>query len=324
MNSAIRRWPAGLFIVIGLAGCGQFAPSEAGGGLPGTAVMPLAFDRIDRDLVGDLEGALQTLGLTQLVEQQRMGVALVDMTDPSTIRYAGINDNLMLYAASLPKIAILLTAFELMEEGEIDDTREIRETLTAMIRVSSNPAATRALRWVGFESIERTLRKPEYQLYDARGQGGLWVGKAYDPTPAEHRDPLFQYSHGATARQAARFFALLDRGLLVSPERSRQMKEILGDPGIHHKFVKGLSGRPDAEIYRKSGTYRGHHADAALIEHNGKRYVAAALVDDPRGGVILERLIVALDDIIARPHHHSSPLAAGATSNPDSSPIPGD
>jgi beta-lactamase class A len=109
---------------------------------------------------------------------------------------------------------------------------------------------------------------------------------------------LFNYSHGATARQAARFFALLERGLLVSRERSREMLEILGDPGIKHKFVRGLSVRPEATIYRKSGSFRGHHADAALIEHNGHRYIAAALVDDPRGGRILEKLILVLDDII--------------------------
>jgi beta-lactamase class A len=276
----------------------MYSPSEAGDKGSNVLATPMALEQIDRGLQAELQAALVGLDLQPLVRHQQIGVALVDLTVPEELRYAGINDDVMFYAASLPKIAVLLTVFEKIEAGEIDDSGALRQTLTDMIRVSSNSAATRAIRLVGFDSIAETLEKPEYRLYDLTGNGGLWVGKAYDPTPAVRRDPLFNYSHGATARQAARFFALLDKGLLVSQERSREMLEILGDPGIQHKFVRGLASRPEATIYRKSGSYRQHHADAALIEHNGHRYIAAALVDDPRGGRILEKLILAIDDII--------------------------
>jgi beta-lactamase class A len=276
----------------------MYSPSEAGDKGSNVLATPMALEQIDRGLQAELQAALVGLDLQPLVRHQQIGVALVDLTVPEELRYAGINDDVMFYAASLPKIAVLLTVFEKIEAGEIDDSGALRQTLTDMIHVSSNSAATRAIRLVGFDSIAETLEKPEYRLYDLTGNGGLWVGKAYDPTPAVRRDPLFNYSHGATARQAARFFALLDKGLLVSQERSREMLEILGDPGIQHKFVRGLASRPEATIYRKSGSYRQHHADAALIEHNGHRYIAAALVDDPHGGRILEKLILALDDII--------------------------
>ncbi len=167
-----------------------------------------------------------------------------------------------------------------------------------MIRHSSNEAATRVIRSIGFEAIAACLEQPRYELYDPEGAGGLWVGKAYDGEPAVARDPVAGTSHGATARQAARFFALLDRGLLVSPARSREMLEILGDPGVNHKFVKGLANRPGTTLYRKSGTWRTFHADAALIERGGRKYAAAALIDDPQGSEMLEHLIVALDDLI--------------------------
>ncbi len=289
-----------LIVAIGVTStCGMYSPSEAGDKASNVLATPMALEQIDRGLQAELQAALVELDLQPLVRHQQIGVALVDLTVPEELRYAGINDDVMFYAASLPKIAVLLTVFEKIEAGEIDDSDALRQTLTDMIRVSSNAAATRAIRLVGFDSIAETLEKPEYRLYDLTGNGGLWVGKAYDPTPAVRRDPLFNYSHGATARQAARFFALLDKGLLVNQERSREMLEILGDPGIQHKFVRGLASRPEATIYRKSGSFRQHHADAALIEHNGHRYIAAALVDDPRGGRILERLILALDDIIA-------------------------
>lgn len=289
-------------LALGLAvamACGGLGPSEAGPGEPdAVAATPLALDHRDEVLQRRLERAIAGLDLGRLVAERRLGVALVELLPEDSLRYAGVNDDVMLYAASLPKIAALLAAFEAIEAGRIEETPRFDRTLTEMIRVSSNPAATEVVDRVGFEAIATTLQRPRYRLYDPAAGGGIWLGKAYDPRPAVVRDPLHGISHGATARQAARFFTLLDRGLLVSPERSRQMKSILGDPGIRHKFVRGLLDRPAARIFRKSGTYRTHHADAALVEHAGRRYVAAAIVDDARGETILQRLILALDDLV--------------------------
>ena len=82
----------------------------------------------------------------------------------------------------------------------------------------------------------------------------------------------------------ARFYYLLDRGELVSPELTRQMKATLGDPGIRHKFVKGLESKPDTRIYRKSGTWRQFHSDSALVEGRRRRYILVGIAEDPRGG----------------------------------------
>ena len=73
----------------------------------------------------------------------------------------------------------------------------------------------------------------------------------------------------------------------------------MGSPAIHHKFVAGLSQvHPEAALFRKSGTWRNFHADSALVERDGRRYIAVALSDDPRGGDWCKRLIVGLDDIV--------------------------
>ena len=85
----------------------------------------------------------------------------------------------------------------------------------------------------------------------------------------------------------------------MSPEYNAEIKEILSKPGLHHKFVKGLEGRGCA-IYRKSGTWSRYHADAALVEHGGKTYIAVALMEDENGGQIFPRLIQRLDDVITR------------------------
>jgi beta-lactamase class A len=168
-----------------------------------------------------------------------------------------------------------------------------------MIRNSSNQAATEMLNMVGKAYLAKLLQSPRYRLYDPEKNGGLWVGKEYSKSGAWKRDPLHNLSHGATALQVARFYYLLQTGRLVSPELSRQMKTILGDPAIEHKFVKGLrSVHPESRIYRKSGTWGQYHADSAIIEHDGRRYIAVALAKSPQGGKWLTDLIVAMDKLV--------------------------
>jgi beta-lactamase class A len=216
---------------------------------------------------------------------------------------AYINPNEMMYAASLPKIAILLGAFERIAKGEMTLDDDTQEKLSLMIRNSSNQAATEILNQVGKSYLADLLQSPRYRLYDPKRNGGLWVGKEYSKSGAWKRDPLHNLSHGATALQVARFYYMLQTGQLVSPEHSQQMKAILADPAIKHKFVKGLESKhPDSRIYRKSGTWKQFHSDSAIIEHDGRRYIAVALAKSPLGGKWLSDLIVALDDLI-----HKSP-----------------
>jgi beta-lactamase class A len=246
-----------------------------------------------------LEASLKQLALDGAVRDGRLAVTLVDITDPAAPALAQVNGHRMMYAASLPKIAILLGAFHKAAEEQRALSAEDIDELTSMIRVSSNTAASDALQRVGLDYLAKVLQSDRYRLYDPALNGGLWVGKPYGPSPAVRRDPLHKLSHGATAYQVARFYYLLETGQLVSAQASRQMKEILGAPGIHHKFVAGLEQRfPDARIYRKSGTWRSFHADSALVERAGRRYIAVGLANDPRGGEWMRELIVALDGIV--------------------------
>jgi beta-lactamase class A len=247
-----------------------------------------------------LERCVTTLGLDKAAKSKSLCVALVDITDPNAPRLAAMNGNEMMYAASLPKIAILLGAFEKSARGELTLDDKTCDKLTCMIRNSSNQAATEMLNRVGKSYLAELLQSPRYRLYDPQQNGGLWVGKDYGKASAWKRDPIHNLSHGATALQVARFYYLMETGQLVSPKVSREMKEILGQPAIHHKFVKGLEqSRSDATIYRKSGTWRQYHSDSAIVERDGRRYIAVALAESPQGGEWLSRLIVALDDLIS-------------------------
>lgn len=99
--------------------------------------------------------------------------------------------------------------------------------------------------------------------------------------------------------QTARFYYMLETGQLVSEPLAREMKEILSRPAINHKFVKGLKQtHPDAKIYRKLGSWRHWHADSAIIESAGHKFIVVALADNPKGGQWLQKLITPLHDLI--------------------------
>lgn len=249
-------------------------------------------------LQAQLERALAGLGLWRAIEAKRLSVALVDLSDPKAPRLAAVNGDEMFYAASLPKIAILLAAFVGIERGELALDSATRDSLTRMVRHSSNVEATRMLRRVGRQELLDILRSDRFRLYDPRVNGGLWVGKAYGSEPAYRRDPLHHLSHGATALQTARFYYLLETERLVAPRLCREMKSMLSDPAINHKFVKGLEHRPGVRIYRKSGTWRQWHADSAIVEEGDRKYIVVALAAHPDGGQWLARMIEPLHSLI--------------------------
>jgi beta-lactamase class A len=253
----------------------------------------------DLQLQQGLESSLADLHLKNAAATKVLSIALVDITDPANPRHAYINPNEMMYAASLPKIAILLGAFERISNREMILDLATEATLLRMIRNSSNQAATEMLNRVGKGFIADLLQSPRYRFYDPEKNGGLWVGKEYSRAVTWKRDPLHNLSHGATVLQVARFYYMLETGQLVSPAYSRQMKSILADSAIEHKFVKGLKRiHPESRIYRKSGTWRNFHADSAIIEHDGRTYIAVALAESPSGGKWLTDLIVCLDNLI--------------------------
>ncbi len=259
----------------------------------------LSHEQVDPDLQRQMDESMRRLELDGAVRDGKLSVTLVDVTDPLHPRMAMVNGDDMHYAASLPKIAILFGAFQRAHDGQLQLDAETRQQMSDMIRVSSNRAATAVLDKIGRRYLSDLLQSRRYHFYDPDMNGGLWVGKPYATGGAYHRDPLHNISHGATAFQVARFYYLLETGQLVSPEYSRQMKQILGNPGIHHKFVKGLeNAHPDARIFRKSGSWRHFHSDSAIVERAGRRYIVVALAEHEQGGKWMEDIIVAMDDLV--------------------------
>ena len=252
----------------------------------------------NRQLQQGLEALVDEQNLAAAVKSQELALVLVIVTDPDNPRLAELNGHTMVYAASLPKIAILLGAAVAIDEGRLVLNDELQKDLDEMIRYSCNPCATKVLELVGREELLEILTSPEYKFYDQNEAGGLWVGKDYGPSSAYHRDPLSGLSHGATAFQAARFYYQLHTGSLVSPEQSAMMLDVLSRPGISHKFVKGLEAYTGLEIFRKSGTWKTYHADSALVRKDGLAYIMVALSNNANGAVWLEQLAAPLHELV--------------------------
>ncbi len=252
----------------------------------------------------DLESKLRTTlnadpKFKKLLDQKKMAIGLVLLNDTSNIKYARINGQVEMYAASLPKIAVLLSTMDAISKGEIEETEAIRNDMRIMISRSSNQAATRLIDLLGYEKIESVLTDPKYRLYDEEFGGGLWVGKRYAKTGKRYPDPLHGISHAATVTQVCRFYYMLINGELVSYEKSKEMLKIMEDPEIHHKFVNSLETiAPKAKLFRKSGSWQNYHSDSILVWGPEHKYILVALTEDPDGERLLRQLVFKIENIL--------------------------
>ena len=232
----------------------------------------------------------------QLIASKKMAVSLVDLSNPTDPSFAAVNGDHMMYAASLPKIAVLFASMDAIEKGQLEATPTIWQDMKMMIAKSNNAATTRMIDRVGFKKIHSILRNPRYNFYDQSRGGGLWVGKRYGSGGPRIGDPMKNISHAATATQVARFYYQMYHGQLISPRASEKMMDIMVDPQLHHKFVNTLDRvAPNAKVYRKSGSWKNAHSDSALVidpVNPWRRYILVGLVEDPAGGTIMKDLVL--------------------------------
>jgi beta-lactamase class A len=265
--------------------------------LPPTDIRPLQEPVLQRELIRIVDNN----GWTDMVANGTFAITLVVLDKNGPYSHAGVNENLMLYAASLPKIAILFAAMVAAQEGNLVIDPELEQDLHNMIRVSCNPCATRAMARIGRDRLLQILQRPEFGFYNRNLYGGLWVGKDYAAGTAHQRDPLRGLSHGATTFQVARLYYGLLMGSFLDPEHTRKMLDCLARPGISHKFVKALKDEGDLRLWRKSGSWRNFHADSILVESTHGRYILVALVEGENGEQILQQLAGDVHQLVGTP-----------------------
>ena len=298
-----------VFTAIAVAALGVLALglNLAGAGPPplplavsGSDWRPLS-QRGDQRLQARLGQALKQHAAWQpLLIQGKMSVGLVDLSNPKTPRFAQEKGNAMMYDASLPKLMVLLAAFQGFEDGALKETSEVHRDLIEMIRRSDNPAASRMIGRIGLKKIDALASDRRYRFYDPQKGGGIWLGGTYVFGGEQNPEPITGLSHTATAFQLCRFYYLLAYGRLISPERSRQMLKILAFPDLPGKFVSALEKSvPPNYLYRKSGEVRGFHADSVLVWDTGwRRYILVAMIDDAGGEQILKDLVPVAEQVL--------------------------
>lgn len=224
--------------------------------------------------------------------------AAVGILDLKRLRLGMIHPDRIEYAASVPKIGILLAWFEAHPEAATSLDATHRRELGLMIKASSNEMAAKYSRELGLKRIQQALDR--YHFYDTNHGGGIWVGKHYGQGGERIGDPIADHSHAATVRQLLRFYLLLEQERLVSAEASRRMLEMFASPEIPHeenKFVKGLSGR-GLNVLRKSGSWENWLHDTAVVTGPGRRYILVALTHHPKGDDYLCELARSVDDFM--------------------------
>lgn len=262
------------------------------------ALRSLQSDELESQLMAALQKNPQW---RKLLNSKRLSVGIVDMSDQDTVAYAAANGRHMMYAASLPKIAVLAAAHDAIERNVLQETSAIKQDMRLMIAKSNNAATTRMIDRVGMENIAETMTDPAWKLYDPAYGGGLWVGKRYAAGGKRNPDPMKGLSHAATAEQVCRYFYLLANDRLISKESSEKMKSYLVNPELHHKFVNVLDQvAPAAKVYRKSGSWKNYHADVAMVQGPQRNYIMTALIDDPNGEQICRDLAKVLDGLLAK------------------------
>jgi D-alanyl-D-alanine dipeptidase len=250
------------------------------------AALQSDLERIDREVRKTLEIKLEdrSFGVLTLNEQK------LAMLEPDR----------MFYAASVPKIAILLAYFETHPDAATNLADEVRDELGRMIKLSDNELAAKYGEMIGIEKVQEIAQSKRYGFYDEKRGGGLWYGKHYGKDSPRIGDPVHDHSHGATVRQALRFYLLMEQRKLVSAEASIRMMEIFASEQLEHgpsKFVKGLSGRA-ASILRKSGTWRDWHLDTARVRHGDQFYLIVGMVNHPKGAEYLSEMAARVDNLV--------------------------
>ncbi len=227
--------------------------------------------------------------------------AAAGVLDLKALRLAMTHPDRGEYAASVPKIGILLAYFQLHPQAATNLDGQTRHELGLMVKASDNAMTAKFSQEMGLRQIQEVLNS--YHFYDADHGGGIWIGKHYGRGGERIGDPLGDNSHAATVRQLLRYFLLLEQGKLVSPMASKTMREIFASPDIPHdriKFVQALSDRK-VQIIRKWGSWEDWRHDTAVVTGSRRHYILVALTHHPKGDEYLVDFAKSVDDLMAGP-----------------------
>ena len=156
-----------------------------------------------------LEKRINALKLDGATEHKNLSIVVVDITDISDPRMAYVNPNEMMYAASLPKIAILLGAFEKIAEGEMTGSGRNRLSGRAAAIAPLPPVRSRAKRrYLGRQRVRQgpgQETRPSPQSFPRRhgpAGGALLLPAGNRPAGITATEPTDESNSGGNRNRA--------------------------------------------------------------------------------------------------------------------------
>jgi Beta-lactamase enzyme family len=241
----------------------------------------------------------------QKLEEKNLAITLIDLRDRERPVQASFRGNEPIYPASVVKMFYLVMAHQLMEDGKLKETDELRRALKDMIVDSSNDATSYVLDMLTGTTSGPELKGDELKrwaekrnsvnrYFAARGYTNINVNqKTYCEGPYG-REQFFRGSRGEnrnrlTTEATARLLMEIATGRSVTPSRSRAMMELMkrdysgksGDADDQAHGFTALALEPGARLWSKAGWTSTTRHDAAYIElEGGARFILVIFTTD--------------------------------------------
>jgi beta-lactamase class A len=250
--------------------------------------------------ITSLKGAVQNLVLTN--PNLTPGVFLVDLNSGA---YVDVNGGVSFPAASTIKVPILVAFFQDVDAGKIrlDEILTMQqdmiaggsgnmqykpvgtqftalEVVTKMITISDNTATNMLIAKLGgIEALNQRFRS-----------WGLTT------TVIRNQLPDLQGKNTTSPKELGNLLAMVNQGNLVSMQSRDRLLDIMRRTERDTLLPSGLG--QGATVAHKTGDIGTMLADAGLVDMpNGKRYIAAVMIQRPNNDPRAEKLISAISRI---------------------------
>ncbi len=256
------------------------------------------------------EAARKTIAqfVSKNLAEKNLSITLIDITDPNHPMQASFRGGEPIYPASVVKLFYLAAAHRWLEDGKLKDTPELRRALRDMIVDSSNDATQYIVDALtstssGVELPEAEMREWAFKrnavnrYYAALGYTGINVNQKTYCEDSYGRERVYRGAKGEnrnklTTDATARLLMEIATARSVTPERSRQMMELLkrdpfapaanaGDADDQSRGFTGIVVPRGARLWSKAGWTSTTRHDAAYIElPSGRRLILVTFTTD--------------------------------------------
>ena len=235
---------------------------------------------------------------------EELAITLVDLNDPAKPVSASHRGDVQTYPASVIKVFYVVAAHQWMEEGRMPDTPEMRRAIHDTIVYSYNESTSYLVDWLTGTTSGPELPPAELDAWHNKrnavnryfsllGYTNINVNKKpWGEGPyGRETQAIATYSpkrNWLTTEATARIMAEIATGRAVTPERSKQIMELLKrdfspatrhDPALseHADQAREFTARglpQHARLWSKAGWMSTERHDAAYVElAGGARFV---------------------------------------------------